>query len=148
MLVIPALPVRTNLALVQEFQSSAPNSAMTPLRSPVPITVGIQQNEELSPVKWDLLDLFGAGPRKVISPLPETPEKLPSASGNARTIIKINLISHLEMPTSSGIQDHAKRSLVPPSLYNTSPEATRTLLIRVRVRKTDNYKLSQLDSGE
>jgi len=64
-LVIPASLVRT--PLVQEFKSSTPNGTMTPLRSPVPITLGIEQHEELSPVKRDLLELFGARPRKVVS---------------------------------------------------------------------------------
>lgn len=87
-LVIPASPIRTPLAVVQNFQSSTPTGAMTPLRSPVPIALGIEHHEDLSSVKRDFKDLFGAGPRKVISLLPETMEKLSPASGNARTIIR------------------------------------------------------------
>lgn len=37
------------------------------------------------------------------------------------------------------MQDRAKRFLAPPS-YQTSPDTSRTLFIRERARKADNYK--------
>ena len=146
-LVIPASPVRVPLTVVQDFQDSTPTGVITPSFSPVPITLGIEHHEELSPVKRDLINLFGEGPRKIISPLPETPEKLPSTSENTRTVLKKRDSSHLELPTSSGIQDQAKRFLAPPSLYQTSPEAARALLIRERARKADNYKGTVIPDG-
>lgn len=88
-----SLAGKTPVAVFQEFRSSTPTGAMTSTRSPVAITLSIEHHEELSLVKRYFMDLFGAGPRKVTSPLPETPQKVPSASGCARNIFLKNGIA-------------------------------------------------------
>ena len=77
--------------LVQHFTASTPvrdehpeELNLTPLNSPVTITLGIEEHGAVSPIRRDLTNLFEVRP--ILSPLRRTPQKL--KSNNVTTNIK------------------------------------------------------------
>ena len=141
------------------------------LSSPASIILGYEHHGEVTPVKKDLMNLFGP-PVKVVSPLPATPKKqrldseesfiviedetlkedeiiVNSVVAEKKSAVKRRDNSHLALPNKTSVEAGKKwhRFVSPPSLFKETEEAKVVQKIRTEAISSSTYQGSVLPYG-
>lgn len=145
-----------NLPVTPDSKHSAAKSTITPLMSPVSITLGIEDHPtgDISPIRKDLMDLL-SGVRRAVSPLPPTPkkaekvEKVERVDDNKTAKPEKKDSSHLAVPSLDQENEtkRHKRFLGAPCLFIDNEEAEEVRQVRKEAINNKTYEGKVLPYG-